>query len=145
MARRNPFIVLSRLRAIDEKMQRAELAAAKSAHDEARERLEAYKAKHREEAPVEELLSPVELQSLRMRGIVSHEALVRAADEYERSRKHLETKADSWRRAANDLEAAEDLEARKRDEAARHARIASERTLDDLMGMLHTRRRAANE
>ena len=145
MARRNPFIVLSRLRAIDEKIQRAALAEARSAHDEARERLDAYKAKHRESIPVEDLLTPVQLQSLRMRGIVSHESLVRAADEYERSRRQLETKAESWRRSAADLEAAEELEARKRDEAARHARIASERTLDDLMGVLHNRKRAANE
>ena len=145
MGRRNPFVILSRLRSIDEKLQRAELAAARNAHEEARMRLDEYKAKHRESIPVEELIAPVELQSLRLRGVVTHEALQRAAAEFDRSRKNLEVRADGWRRAAADLEAAEELEARKRDESARQARIASERTLDDLMGMLHARPQATGE
>ena len=140
MVRRNPFNVLSRLRAIDEKIERAELAAARTAHDEARERLDAYKAKYRESVPVEDLLTPVELRSLHLRGIVSHEALVRAADEYERSQKHLQRQTENWRKAAADLDAVEQMAARKRDEAARQARTASERTLDDLLGMLHARK-----
>ena len=143
MARRNPFVVLARLRSIDEKMERVELAAARSAHDEARERLDAYKAKHRESIPIEDIISPVELRSLQLRGIVSHEALLRAAEEFERSREQLEVKTESWRRAAADLEAAEAAEARKRDDAARQARTAAERSLDDLLGMLHTRRESA--
>jgi flagellar export protein FliJ len=140
MVRRNPFVILSRLRAIDEKMRRAELAVARSAHDQARARLEAYRAKHRETIPVEDLISAVELRSLQLRGVVSHEALMRAADEFDRSAKHLSTKAEGWRRAAADLDAAEKLEARKRDEAARRARTAAERSLDDLLGMLHGRK-----
>ncbi len=143
MARRNPFVVLSRLRSIDEKMERAGLAAARSAHDEARERLDAYKAKHRESVPIEDLITPVELRSLQLRGIVSHEALLRAADEFDRSRKQLEVRTESWRRAAADLEAAEKAEARRRDDAARQARTAAERSLDDLLGMLHSRRETA--
>jgi hypothetical protein len=143
MARRNPFVVLSRLRSIDEKMERAGLAAARSAHDEARERLDAYKAKHRETVPIEDLITPVELRSLQLRGIVSHEALLRAADEFDRSRKQLEVRTESWRRAAADLEAAEEAEARKRDDAARQARTAAERSLDDLLGMLHSRKETA--
>lgn len=139
MARRNPFVVLARLRSIDEKMERIELAAARSAHDEARERLDAYKAKHRESVPIEDLITPVELRSLQLRGIVSHEALLRAADEYDRSRKQLEVRTESWRRAAADLEAAEKAEARRRDDAVRQARTAAERSLDDLLGMLHPR------
>lgn len=139
MARRNPFVVLARLRSIDEKMERIELAAARSAHDEARERLDAYKAKHRESVPIEDLITPVELRSLQLRGIVSHEALLRAADEYDRSRKQLEARTESWRRAAADLEAAEKAEARRRDDAVRQARTAAERSLDDLLGMLHPR------
>ena len=142
MARRNPFVVLSRLRSIDEKLSRAELAHARSAHDEARDRLDAYRAKYREEVPVSDLISPVELRSLQLRGVDSHEALVRAADEFERSAKQLGTRTEKWRKAAADLDAAERMEARKRDEAARQARTASERILDDLLGMLHGRKEA---
>lgn len=142
MVRRNPFVVLSRLRAIDEKMRRAELTVARSAHDEARDRLDAYRAKYREAVPIQDLISSVELRSLQLRGVDSHEALVRAADEFERSAKHLGTRTEKWRRAAADLDAAERMEARKRDEAARQARTASERTLDDLLGMLHSRKGA---
>ena len=50
--RKNPFDVLVRLRKIDEKMARAELANKRRAHDLARRKLEELKAIHREDIDV---------------------------------------------------------------------------------------------
>ena len=52
--RRNPFDVLVRLRKIDEKMARAELANKRRAHELARRKLEELRAKHTEELEVED-------------------------------------------------------------------------------------------
>ena len=137
--RKNPFDVLVRLRKIDEKMARAELANKRRAHDLARRKLEELKAMHREDIDVGELLGPVNLRSLQLRGIGSYEMLVEAAEVYQNSERAMHAKAEAWRRAASDVDAAERLNERRRQELAREAAKASEKALDDLMGMLHSR------
>lgn len=137
--RKNPFDVLVRLRKIDEKMARAELANKRRAHDQARRKLEELKSKHREDIDVGDLLGPVNLRSLQLRGMGSYEMLTEAADVYQHSEKAMHAKAEAWRRAASDVDAAERLDERRRKELARHAAKAAEKSLDDLMGMLHAR------
>ena len=139
MRRGNPFDVLVRLRRIDEKQRRAALAAARQAHEQARDRLEEYKERHRKALQIDEMLTPVELRSLQLRGLQTHEDLIAAAEDYARARQALEDRIDGWRKSAEDLDAAERLDQRRKDEAARLARTASERSLDDLLGMLHAR------
>ena len=137
--KRNPFDVLVRLRKIDEKMARAELANKRQAHDAARRKLEELKAKHNEELDVEEMLGPVNLRSLQLRGMGSYELLQAAAEVYQHSERSMRAKADAWRRAASDLDAAERLDERRKQELAREAAKSAEKSLDDLMGMLHAR------
>lgn len=137
--RRNPFDVLVRLRKIDEKMARAELATKRRAHDQARRKLEELKAKHTEELEVGELLGPVNLRSLQLRGMGSYELLTAAAEVYQNSERAMQAKAEAWRRAASDVDAAERLDERRRQELAREAAKSAEKSLDDLMGMLHSR------
>ncbi len=137
--RKNPFDVLVRLRKIDEKMARAELANKRRAHDQARRKLEELKSKHREEIDVGELLGPVNLRSLQLRGMGSYEMLTEAADVYRHSERAMHAKAEAWRRAASDVDAAERLDERRRKELARDAAKAAQKSLDDLMGMLHAR------
>jgi membrane protein involved in colicin uptake len=137
--RRNPFDVLVRLRKIDEKMARAELANKRRAHELARRKLEELKAKHTEELDAEEMLGPVNLRSLQLRGMGSYEMLMEAAGVYQHSERSMRAKADAWRRAASDLDAAERLDERRKQELAREAAKAAEKSLDDLMGMLHSR------
>jgi membrane protein involved in colicin uptake len=139
--RRNPFDVLVRLRKIDEKMARAELATKRRAHDQARRKLEELKAKHTEELEVGELLGPVNLRSLQLRGMGSYELLTAAAEVYQNSERAMHAKAEAWRRAASDVDAAERLDERRRQELAREAAKSAEKSLDDLMGMLHSRPR----
>ncbi len=138
--RRNPFSILARLRSIDERIARTELATASESRRRAQERLDHFKRQYREQTPVEERLSPSQLMSLRLRGIKSREQLVEAANEYERADAALETRTDSWRSAASDLDAAERLEGRVKERQARDARVAAERALDDLFSMLHAGR-----
>ena len=140
MRRGNPFDVLVRLRKIDERQRRAAVAAARQAHEEARERLEDYKERHRNSLRLDEMLTPAELRSLQLRGLQSHEDLVVAADAYARARVTLDDRIDGWRKSAEDLDAAERLDQRRKDEAARLARVAADRSLDELLAMLHGRR-----
>ena len=80
--------------------------------------------------------------SLHIRGIRSQEQLANAAKEYERTALELESRSRRWRTSAADLDAAERLEARIKDENARQARVAAERAADDLFSMLHHRTEA---
>jgi hypothetical protein len=139
MKRSNPFDVLVRIRKIEERQQRASLAAARQAHEQARDRLEEYKERHRKALEIDEMLTPVELRSLQLRGLQSHEDLLAAAEHYARARRSLDDRIDGWRRSAESLDAAERLDQRRKDESARLARVAAERSLDDLLVTLHGR------
>jgi flagellar export protein FliJ len=139
MKKRNPFNVLVRLRSIDEKQARASLANTRQAHDQARKKLEELKERHREDIDVGEIMGAVNLRSLQLRGMGSQELVAAAAEAFQRSERAMHAKSEAWRRAAADLDAAERLDDKKKKEAAREAAKSAEKTLDDLMSMLHTR------
>jgi flagellar export protein FliJ len=139
MMKRNPFNVLARLRAIDEKQARASLANTRQAHERARQKLEEMKEKHREALEPEDLLSPAQLRSLQLRGLGSYEMLVAAAQVVAQAERAVHAKSEAWRRAAADLDAAERLDEKKKKEIAQEAAKAAEKAMDDLMGMMHTR------
>lgn len=139
MKRKNPFGVLVRMRSIDERLARAQLATTRQAHDQARRKLEELKAKHREDIDVGELLGAVNLRSLQLRGMGSYEMLSEAARVYQQSELTLRAKSKTWRRAAADVDAAERLDDRRKQELAREAAKAAEKSLDDLFSMLHSR------
>ncbi len=141
--RPNPFYALMRLRSVEERRRRADLASARRIHEEARGRLEEMRDRYRSELPVEEILTPLELRSLQLRGLSSHEILAAAAEEHERTRTRLEAAAAKWRKASADLDAAERLDQKHRDEVARRARMAAERSLDDLQVLLRDRKDGA--
>jgi flagellar biosynthesis chaperone FliJ len=134
--RRSPFEVLAWLRSVDERRRRAELGVARTAYEDARARLEEMKARHLESLTAGEVLSAAELRSLQLRGLASAEILAVAAEERERTRHALEDRADGWRKAAADLDAAERLETQQKREAARRASVAAERSLNDLQVVL---------
>ncbi len=137
--KKNPFDVLVRLRSIDEKMARAQLANSRKAHDMARRKLEELKEQHNEGIEVGELLGSVNLRSLQLRGMGSYEMLTEAARVFHNSEQAMRSRAESWRRAAADVAAAERLDEHRKQELARDAAKAAEKSLDDLIGMLHTR------
>ena len=139
MKKKNPFDVLVRLRRIDEKMARAELANTRRVHDRARRKLEELKAIHREDIDVGAQLGAVNLRSLQLRGMGSYEMLEEAARVYQNSERSMHAKSESWRRAAADVDAAERLDERRKQDLAREAAKSAEKSLDDLIGMLHAR------
>lgn len=139
MKKRNPFNVLVRLRSIDEKQARASLANTRRAHDQARKKLEELKERHREDIDVGEIMGAVNLRSLQLRGMGSQELVAAAAEAFQQSERAMHAKSEAWRRAAADLDAAERLDDKKKKEAAREAAKSAEKTLDDLMSMLHAR------
>ncbi len=139
MKRKNPFDVLVRLRKIDEKMARAQLATTRQSHEKARRKLEELKAKHREDIDVGEMLGPVNLRSLQLRGMGSYEQLTEAARVYQNSERAMNARSEAWRRAAADVDAAERLDDKRRQDLAREAAKSAEKSLDDLIGMLHAR------
>lgn len=137
--KRNPFGVLVRLRSIDEKQARASLANTRMAHEQARQKLEELKARHREDLDVGEILGPVNLRSLQLRGMGSYELVAEAAQTFQQSEKALHSRSEAWRRSAANLDAAERLDDRRKQDMARDVAKAAEKSLDDLMGMLHVR------
>jgi flagellar export protein FliJ len=139
MKKRNPFNVLVRLRSIDEKQARASLANTRQAHEQARKKLEELKERHREDVDLGEVIGAVNLRSLQLRGMGSHELVTAAAQAYQQSERAMSAKSEAWRRAAADLDAAERLDEKKKQEMAREAAKSAEKSLDDLMGMLHNR------
>ena len=84
-------------------------------------------------------MGAVNLRALQLRGLGSHEMVVAAAQVYQKSERALHTKSEAWRRSAADLDAAERLDEKKKQELAREAAKSAEKALDDLMGMLHSR------
>jgi len=139
MFKRNPFNVLVRLRGIEEKQARASLANKRQLFEEARQKLDDLRETHNEEIPAGDILGAVNLRSLQLRGMGSHEVLTAASHAFQQSERAMHAKATAWRRAAADLDSAERLDEKKKQEAARDAAKSAEKALDDLMGMLHIR------
>ncbi len=139
MIKRNPFNVLVRLRGIEEKQARASLANTRQAHERARKKLDELKERHDQEVNPGEIIGAVNLRSLQLRGMGSQEMLDAAVVSFRQSERKLHAKSDAWRRSAADLDAAERLDEKKKQELAREAAKSAEKSLDDLMGMLHAR------
>ena len=137
--RGNPFNVLTRLRAIEEKQARASLANTRQAHEQARQKLEELKGRHREDIDAGEIIGAMNLRSLQLRGMGSYEMVTAAAEAFRQSERAMQAKTDAWRRAASDLDAAERLDDKRKQEMAKEATRSADKALDDLMGMLHAR------
>jgi flagellar biosynthesis chaperone FliJ len=140
MRPRNPFSGLLRIRSVRERQARGDLAAAQAHYAEARQALQELTEQLRKEAPIEDRLTPEQLTGLRMRGIRSVELLEEAAAAYEDAEQRRREQTDRWRRAASDLDAAEKLHRRRKDEIARTAALAGEKALDELVITLRHRR-----
>lgn len=135
------FERLARIRAIWERRERVRLGDARRAVAEAGARLEAAEEAHGESIhPDPTPMSSARLHLLRAQALATHESLLEAST----ARLHAEQRASAaqgvWRRSAQELEMAEELEARRRLSLAYEARRASERSLDELMA-LRTRRK----
>lgn len=139
--RRNPLAALLRLRAARERRARRELGDAHGAEAAARAHLEALRSRPGQIPPVGEILRPAQLRALRLQGVRSEELLRKAAGQHAAARRRVDDAAAEWRRRDGEREAAARIEAERRLQAADTARRASERSLDDLMALLHDARK----
>ena len=89
------------------------------------------------------MLTPLQLRTLQLQGIRSLELLAEAAAAYEHAELAKESARLSWMNAQTDLKSAEQLDQRRREEGALQARIASQRSLDELSVMMRRSRRCS--
>jgi flagellar biosynthesis chaperone FliJ len=132
---------LVRLREIREHQARRALGEANRRSLAARETLRVREEAHRQVPELPPVLSPVQLRALQLQGIRSLELLAEAAAAYAASLEETEHARHDWRQAHGQLESAKRLERRRREEAVRRARLAAQRSLDQLMLTLREGRR----
>jgi flagellar biosynthesis chaperone FliJ len=132
---------LVRLREIREQQARRALGEANRRALAAREALEAREEAHRRTPELPAVLTPVQLRALQLQGIRSLELIAEAAAAHAASLEEVERARHSWREAHGELESAKRLEHRRREEATRRARLAAQRSLDQLMLVLREGRR----
>jgi flagellar biosynthesis chaperone FliJ len=142
--KRNPVASLLRLRSIREKQARRFLSQTQQEAMEAQrhvaERREQYERRPTGEGS---MLTPLQLRTLQLQGIRSLELLAEAAAAYEHAELAKESARLSWMNAQTDLKSAEQLDQRRREEGALQARIASQRSLDELSVMMRRSRRCS--
>lgn len=121
-----------RLRALTERKARGELAHAEREQALAEQMLQRRREAPRPDAP-EDLLSPIQLRALALQGVRSHELLVEAAAEVQRTWQFRNQAHDTWATASKEHKSAERLDERRRSQIAEQARVAAERALDEMV------------
>jgi flagellar biosynthesis chaperone FliJ len=132
---------LVRLREIREQQARRTLGEANRRALEARDTLRAREEAHRQIPELPEVLTPVQLRALQLQGIRSLELIAEASAAHAASLEEAERARHDWREAHGQLESAKRLEQRRRAEAIRRARLAAQRSMDQLMLTLREGRR----
>jgi flagellar biosynthesis chaperone FliJ len=132
---------LVRLREIREQQARRALGEANRRALAAREALEAREEAHRRVPELPEVLTPMQLRALQLQGIRSLELIAEAAAAHAASLEEAERARRDWQQAHGQVESAKRLEQRRKEEAVRRARLAAQRSLDQLMLTLREGRR----
>lgn len=140
MIPRNPFTSLVKIRSIREQRSRADLGRAQLVQQEALDRLEEMKQRFSSAPGLPASLNAVQLRALQLTGVTEHERLVAAGDALAEASRNTGEKAARWRVSAGELDAAERLDQRKKEQAAHSAAKASERAMDDLLNTIRHRR-----
>lgn len=133
MKRRHPIATLVRLASLRERKARSDLG---QAQQEVEERTASLAAKRHELLTMLEDDRPLPVHlaaAMRLQGLATAELVELAAHELDASEARLRNDRRKWQEAAQDLEAKEELEQKKRREDAIVAAKAAERVLDELM------------
>lgn len=141
MKRRRSLVRLVRLREIRELQARRALGEANRRALVAKRELDEREREQREAPELPVILSPVQLRALQLSGIRSLELIAEAAAAYQASLEAAERARLGWTDARSRLESAKRLDQRRREEALRCARLAAQRSLDQLMLTLREGRR----
>ena len=137
MKARNPIAALMRIASVKERQARRQLAEDVSDAEMLRAKLaelkEAYA--HYGEGETTSLTRDQAL-ALHLQGVRSYESIREALAEYEAAEFRVQTSREAWRKAASEEDALEDVDERRKTEAAMDARRVADRALDDLMHTL---------
>lgn len=140
MKRRDPVAALAKLRGFKEREARTGMGVAMRKEAEAREALQerrrAYDARPVPQGP----LTALQMRTFHLQGICSSELIAEAAAALESSRASADEARREWSAASDRLKAAERLEQKRRQEAARLAQAAAMRSLDELAVMMRERK-----
>lgn len=143
MKRRNPLSALLRVASIRERQARRQLAEHAADAELLRTKLAELRAAYANSGEGETTsLTRDQALALHLQGVRSYESIREAIAEYEAAEFRVETSREAWRRAASEQDALEDVDERRKTDAAREARRVAERALDDLM---HTLKHGGSE
>jgi hypothetical protein len=133
------FERLVRVRAIWERQAKTNAAAAarNAERETERERLAA-ENHARSLSETRSLVTPEQLELQRLRSVATHAQLTEAAAARSNAQARADAATGAWRRSSQDHDMAEELDNRRKQEAAYEARRVAERSLDELVA---TRRR----
>ncbi len=137
MKRRHPLATLVRLASMRERKARGDLGIA---HRDVADKADSLETRRNELMAMlgDDRPLPAHIAlTLRIQGLATAELVELAAVELDASETRLRTDRRKWQDAAHDLEAKEELEAKKRREDATVAAKAAERVLDELMAARH--------
>ena len=140
---RRGFERLVRVRSIWERQAKTNAAeAARIAERRAEEEQAAARLHHDTVSETKSLVSPEQLELQRLRSMATHAQLTEAAAARSNAQARSEAATGTWRRSSQEHDMAEELDQRRKQEAAYEARRVAERSLDELVATRQRRKRS---
>jgi hypothetical protein len=137
------FERLVRVRSIWERQAKTNAAAAaREAELRAEQEREAAEYHSNTLSETRSLVSPEQLELQRLRSVATHAQLTEAAAARSNAQARSEAATGAWRRSSQDHDMAEELDHRRKQEAAYEARRVAERSLDELVATRRKRSRS---
>ena len=110
-------------------------AAAREAEKQTRREQEAAELHHDTLSETRSLVTPEQLELQRLRSVATHAQLTEAAAARSNAQARASAATGVWRRSSQEHDMAEELDNRRKQEAAYEARRVAERSLDELVAM----------
>ena len=137
------FERLVRVRSIWERQAKTNAADAARAAERRAEEERAAALRHGESiSETRSLVTPEQLELQRLRSIATHAQLTEAAAARSNAQARSEAATGTWRRSSQEHDMAEELDQRRKQEAAYEARRVAERSLDELVATRRRRKRS---
>lgn len=140
---RRGFERLVRVRSIWERQAKTNAAeAARIAERRTEEEHDAARRHHDTVAETKSLVTPEQLELQRLRSMATHAQLTEAAAARSNAQARSDAATGTWRRSSQEHDMAEELDQRRKQEAAYEARRVAERSLDELVATRRRRKRS---
>ena len=134
--RERGFERIVRVRAIWERQAKTNAAAAaREAEKRAHEEQEAAELHRDSVSESKSLVTPEQLELQRLRSVATHAQLTEAAAARSNAQSRSDAATGAWRRSSQEHDMAEELDNRRKQEAAYEARRVADRSLDELVAL----------